>query len=391
MRLRRITELSAEDVSLEALLNSMRRLLRQGSMEKSIVVAGSRVVEGHDDYWALRRLGCSLAPVSEGAREEGPVPLDALGFYDNVKAPELRVYRDVVELLTADRPTPLVMIKGDWGKGVRVWAKLEWYNPLSLSIKDRTAFSVLSEALAGGQGAKAVYEVSSSNTGVALAALSAAMGLRARIYVPTTAEGFGPAMLKILGAEVVTRGSSTVEALPSAMKEAEVDGAIMPNQFTNIANPLVHVAATAKEIEAQANFLGLKLRGIAASMGTGGHAAGISFYFKNRRPDVRVIGVQPAEGSHIPGIRRQDISKWWPFPERPDVIVDVTEEEAMETAISVARSNGLLFGVSGGAALAGLLKISGVEEGDYIVVVPDHGIKYLERYLAELERSVSSP
>jgi len=391
VRLRRITELSAEDVSLEALLNSMRRLLRQGSMEKSIVVAGSRVVEGHDDYWALRRLGCSLAPVSEGAREEGPVPLDALGFYDNVKAPELRVYRDVVELLTADRPTPLVMIKGDWGKGVRVWAKLEWYNPLSLSIKDRTAFSVLSEALAGGQGAKAVYEVSSSNTGVALAALSAAMGLRARIYVPTTAEGFGPAMLKILGAEVVTRGSSTVEALPSAMKEAEVDGAIMPNQFTNIANPLVHVAATAKEIEAQANFLGLKLRGIAASMGTGGHAAGISFYFKNRRPDVRVIGVQPAEGSHIPGIRRQDISKWWPFPERPDVIVDVTEEEAMETAISVARSNGLLFGVSGGAALAGLLKISGVEEGDYIVVVPDHGIKYLERYLAELERSVSSP
>jgi cysteine synthase/O-phosphoserine sulfhydrylase/cystathionine beta-synthase len=391
VRLRRITELSAEGVSLEALLNSMRRLLRQGSMEKSIVVAGSRVVEGHDDYWALRRLGCSLAPVSEGAREEGPVPLDALGFYDNVKAPELRVYRDVVELLTADRPTPLVMIKGNWGKGVRVWAKLEWYNPLSLSIKDRTAFSVLSEALAGGQGAKAVYEVSSSNTGVALAALSAAMGLRARIYVPTTAEGFGPAMLKILGAEVVTRGSSTVEALPSAMKEAEVDGAIMPNQFTNIANPLVHVATTAKEIEAQANFLGLKLRGVAASMGTGGHAAGISFYFKNRRPDVRVIGVQPAEGSHIPGIRRQDISKWWPFPERPDVIVDVTEEEAMETAISVARSNGLLFGVSGGAALAGLLKISGVEEGDYIVVVPDHGIKYLERYLAELERSVSSP
>jgi cysteine synthase/O-phosphoserine sulfhydrylase/cystathionine beta-synthase len=384
LRLRPLEELTAEEVGLEELLNSMRSMLRSNSVASSLAVKGNRVIDGDADYWALRWLRCRLAPVSEGLREGGPVPLEALGFYDNAVSNEYRAYRDVMELLSNDRPTPMVMLRGDWGPGVRVWAKLEWYNPLSLSIKDRTALGVLTEALSRNPNARKIFEVSSSNTGIALAALSAALGLRARIYVPTTAEDFGPSMLRVLGAEVVVRGSSTVEALPSAIEEARAEGAIMPNQFENIANPLMHVGTTAKEIDLQANFLGLKLRGIFVTLGTRGHSAGIAFYFKNRRPDVKVFGVQPAEGSIIPGIRRQDPSRWWPMAERPDEIIDVTDSEAIDSAIAVARTNGLLFGMSGGAAVAALLKKGKLEEGDYVLVVPDHGIKYLDRYLSRL-------
>ena len=385
--LRPLESLSAAEAPLSDVLTSMRAMLRTDRLELSLAVEGSSVVDGASDYWALRWLGCSVAPV-DSSRRRVDVPLEALGLYDDTTAPERRVYPDVMDLLSRDRPTPMVRLRGSWGRA-RLWAKLEWYNPLSLSIKDRTAASILAEALRRRPDAKVIYEVSSANTGVALASLAAVMGLRARLYMPVTAESFGPLMARLLGAEVVQRGSSTVEVLPEAKEEAARDGALMPNQFESPANFLTHVGHTAKEVEAQANFAGLKLKGIFVTMGTGGHSAGISFYFKNRRPDVKVFGVQPARGSVIPGIRRQDMSSWWPIEERPDVILDVTELDAAAAAVRVARSNGILPGMSGGAAIAAFESVADeLEEGDYVVILPDHGIKYLERYYRLLGKAL---
>lgn len=359
------------------------RMLRSGAQELSLSVRGGEVVDGAEDYWALYYLGCRLAAVSEGARERVDVPLEALGFFDEVVGHEARIYQDVLELVARDRPTPMVRLRGDWGRA-RVWAKLEWYNPLSLSIKDRTAWYMASMSAEALGGAGALYEASSSNTGVALAALARLLGLRARIYVPSTAEDFGPAMVRVLGGEAVVGGSSTTEILPRVLEDAARDGAVVLNQFSNPLNPAAHVRFTAKEIEYQARFAGLKLKGVFVSMGTGGHAAGIAFYFKNRMPGVRVVGVQPAGGG-IPGIKRQDFSGWWgPMP-RPDEVVEVSADEALDAAIDVARSNGLLFGVSGGAVVAAIRRLSGgLEEGDYVAVIPDHGIKYLDLYLSRL-------
>ncbi|MGC9071818.1 MAG: PLP-dependent cysteine synthase family protein [Acidilobus sp.] len=351
-------------------------LLSYGRVRLSLRVDGGEVVEGVEDYWALLALGCRSAPVSDGEREVVDVPLEALGFYDEVSGEGPRVYADVLALLRGDRPTPLVMVKkvGE----ARIWAKLEWYNPLSLSIKDRTALNMVDWSSEDVRGRR-VYEASSSNTGVALAALSRLYGFTARIYIPETAEPFGPELARLLGAEVVVKGGSTSELRPLVEEEARRDGAIVLNQFQNYLNPLAHIRWTAKEIDYQSRMGGLRLRAVFVTMGTGGHAAGVATYFALRRPEVRVVGVQPAEGSSIPGIKRQ-VDWPWGQLQRPREVIEVSDEEALRVSIGLAREVGLLFGPSGGAALAAALRSISGEEGDYVIVVPDHGVKYLRLY-----------
>jgi cysteine synthase/O-phosphoserine sulfhydrylase/cystathionine beta-synthase len=305
--------------------------------------------------------------------------LESLGLYDEVTGSEARVYGSVLELVRRDRPTPLVMIKR--ARRARLWAKLEWYNPLSLSIKDRTALSLVEGKLDDIMSRGKVYEASSSNTGVAVSALSRIFGFSARLYIPETAEQFGPDMIRAMGQEVVVKGSSTAELRPLVREEAERDGAVFLNQFESYYNPLAHIRWTAKEIDLQSRFAGLRLKAIFATMGTAGHVAGLATYFRARRPEVKVVGVQPAEGSSIPGIRRHD--KWpWPLLEAPAEVVDVSDEEAARVALEIARETGLLPGLSGGASIAAALRAAEgeAEEADYIVVVPDHGVKYLRLY-----------
>ncbi len=379
MRLVRLEDLRARRLEPEAYIPALKKLLRKGTLELSVAVRGQEVVEGLEDYWSLRSLGCQLVPVTEGQRARVNMSLESLGLYDEVTGSEARVYGSVLELLRRDRPTPLVMIKR--AGRVRLWAKLEWYNPLSLSIKDRTALSLVEGKLDDIMSRGKVYEASSSNTGVAVSALSRLFGFSARLYIPETAEQFGPDMIRAMGQEVVVKGSSTMELRPLAREEAERDGAVLLNQFESYYNPLAHIRWTAKELDLQSRFAGLRLKAVFATMGTAGHAAGLATYFRARRPEVKVVGVQPAEGSSIPGIRRHD--QWpWPLLDAPAEVVDVSDEEAARVALAIARETGLLPGLSGGASIAAALRAAEgeAEEADYIVVVPDHGVKYLRLY-----------
>jgi cysteine synthase/O-phosphoserine sulfhydrylase/cystathionine beta-synthase len=379
LRLVRPEDLRARRLEPEAYIPALKELLRKGALELSVAVRGQEVVEGLEDYWSLRSLGCQLVPVTEGQRARVNMSLESLGLYDEVTGSEARVYGSVLELVRRDRPTPLVMIKR--AGRVRLWAKLEWYNPLSLSIKDRTALSLVEGKLDDIMLRGKVYEASSSNTGVAVSALSRLFGFSARLYIPETAEQFGPDMIRAMGQEVVVKGSSTAELRPLAREEAERDGAVLLNQFESYYNPLAHIRWTAKEIDLQSRFAGLRLKAIFATMGTAGHVAGLATYFRARRPEVKVVGVQPAEGSSIPGIRRHD--QWpWPLLDAPAEVVDVSDEEAARVALAIAREVGLLPGLSGGASIAAALRAAEgeAEEADYIVVVPDHGVKYLRLY-----------
>ncbi|NAZ38918.1 MAG: pyridoxal-phosphate dependent enzyme [Acidilobus sp.] len=379
MRLVRPEDLRARRLEPEAYIPALKELLRKGTLELSVAVRGQEVVEGLEDYWSLRSLGCQLVPVTEGQRARVNMSLESLGLYDEVTGSEARVYGSVLELVRRDRPTPLVMIKR--AGRVRLWAKLEWYNPLSLSIKDRTALSLVEGKLDDIMLRGKVYEASSSNTGVAVSALSRIFGFSARLYIPETAEQFGPDMIRAMGQEVVVKGSSTAELRPLVREEAERDGAVFLNQFESYYNPLAHIRWTAKEIDLQSRFAGLRLKAIFATMGTAGHAAGLATYFRARRPEVKVVGVQPAEGSSIPGIRRHD--QWpWPLLDAPAEVVDVSDEEAARVALAIARETGLLPGLSGGASIAAALRAAEgeAEEADYIVVIPDHGVKYLRLY-----------
>jgi len=379
LRLVRPEDLRARRLEPEAYIPALKELLRRGTLELSVAVRGQEVVEGLEDYWSLRSLGCQLVPVTEGQRARVNMSLESLGLYDEVTGSEARVYGSVLELVRRDRPTPLVMIKR--AGRVRLWAKLEWYNPLSLSIKDRTALSLVEGKLDDIMSRGKVYEASSSNTGVAVSALSRIFGFSARLYIPETAEQFGPDMIRAMGQEVVVKGSSTMELRPLAREEAERDGAVLLNQFESYYNPLAHIRWTAKEIDLQSRFAGLRLKAVFATMGTAGHAAGLATYFRARRSEVKVVGVQPAEGSSIPGIRRH--YQWpWPLLDAPAEVVDVSDEEAARVALAIARETGLLPGLSGGASIAAALRAAEgeAEEADYIVVVPDHGVKYLRLY-----------
>lgn len=379
MRLVRPEDLRARRLEPEAYIPALKELLRRGTLELSVAVRGQEVVEGLEDYWSLRSLGCQLVPVTEGQRARVNMSLESLGLYDEVTGSEARVYGSVLELVRRDRPTPLVMIKR--AGRVRLWAKLEWYNPLSLSIKDRTALSLVEGKLDDIMLRGKVYEASSSNTGVAVSALSRLFGFSARLYIPETAEQFGPDMIRAMGQEVVVKGSSTMELRPLAREEAERDGAVLLNQFESYYNPLAHIRWTAKELDLQSRFAGLRLKAVFATMGTAGHVAGLATYFRARRPEVKVVGVQPAEGSSIPGIRRHD--QWpWPLLDAPAEVVDVSDEEAAMVALAIARETGLLPGLSGGASIAAALRAAEgeAEEADYIVVIPDHGVKYLRLY-----------
>ena len=384
MRLAPISSLHAQaPASWEGVVKNAVSLLSRDAQELTIAVRGQEVSDGVEDYWALRLTGCQMAAVSDEARERTWVPLEALGFYDEVSGGWPRVYGGVLELVLKDRPSPLVKVKEV--NGVRIWAKLEWYNPLSLSIKDRTAVGLVEPMIDVVRRAGAVYEASSSNTAVALAALSRVLGFRVRAYIPATAEPFGDQMVRLLGGEVVRGGASTTELRPLVRADAEREGAIVLNQFENYLNPLAHIRWTAKEIDYQSRLGGLRLKAVYVTMGTRGHAAGVSTYFRLRRPDVEVVGVQPSEGSSIPGLRREASWSWGLLPP-PTRVVEVSDDEAVRASLSIAREAGLLFGPSGGAAAWAAIRDAQErrDEGDYVIVVPDHGVKYLRLYMERL-------
>ncbi|MDM7999930.1 MAG: cysteine synthase A [Dehalococcoidia bacterium] len=303
-------------------------------------------------------------------------------------APGGRIAADVTELVGN---TPLVRLnRVTDGLHCTVVAKLESFNPLS-SVKDRIGLAMIGDAERSGRirRGSVVVEPTSGNTGIGLAFVCAARGYRLIITMPETMSIERRQIMEALGAEIVLTPGS--EGMAGAIKSAEslvaeIPGSFMPQQFKNPANPRAHRETTAEEIWRDT---GGKVDMVVAGIGTGGTITGIAEGIKSRKPGFQAIGVEPAGSPVLSGGR--------PGPHRiqgigagfvPDVlrldlvdeIIQVKDEDAKGMARRLAREEGILAGISSGAAVWAALQVGGrkASEGKLIVVIlPDTGERYL--------------
>ncbi|MFP3263287.1 MAG: pyridoxal-phosphate dependent enzyme [Nitrososphaeria archaeon] len=283
-----------------------------------------------------------------------------------------------LELIEALHPTPLVKLPKISEYHVGIWAKLEFFNPFSRSIKDRAAISMLSGAMRR-TGATRFYEATSGNLGVALAALAAAHGVRFRAYVPRSAAGAAVSLMRILGAEVVVGDSEGVDdgLVEAARRDAERDGAVFLDQYHNEDNPRGQ-GTLATELREQFRAAGLRPVAVVSGTGSLGHLTALG----ELRDELgfSLVAARPAEGERIPGLRRD-----WKRRMVADLVVDVTLRESIEAALRVARMEGLAVGVSSGAALAAAeAAAEDLGPGDYVVIFPDDALKYIDLYEAHM-------
>ena len=253
------------------------------------------------------------------------------------------------------------------------FAKLEFFNPFSRSIKDRTAYRLLFSALES-ESFESVFEASSGNTAIALASLGNVLGIRFRAYLPKPTPKATRVLLSVLGAEVVLTDFETIsqEMVEFVKEEARKSGAINLNQYENENNFLAH-RETGKEIAGQLESVGKRPELLIAGIGTSGHVAGVGSYLKERY-GTEVIGVVPARGEKIPGIKRPETGQKW--IKYVDEIVEVTLEEAIKGVREVARLNGILVGLSSGAVYWAMKELT--PEETTVLIFPDDGFKYVE-------------
>ncbi|WP_265448978.1 cysteine synthase CysM [Aeromonas salmonicida] len=275
--------------------------------------------------------------------------------------------------------TPLLALRriNPW-PDVTLLVKLEGNNPAG-SVKDRPALNLIRAAEASGKlcaGARLI-EATSGNTGIALAMVAAARGYRMRLIMPSTMSQERRDAMQAYGAELVLVENGMEEARDLALAmEARGEGLVL-DQFNNPANPDAHYQSTGPEIWRQSEGA---VTHFVSAMGTTGTIMGVSRYLKEQNPAVQVIGLQPAEGSQIPGIRR------WPAaylpaifePQRVDRVLDVTQEEALVMMRRLAREEGICCGVSSGGAVAGALRVAAeIKQGVVVVIICDRGDRYL--------------
>ena len=293
--------------------------------------------------------------------------------------------------------TPLLEIKGfseAKGLGARLLAKLEYFNPAG-SVKDRIGNAMIRDAEEKGllkKGAT-IVEATSGNTGIALAFVAAARGYRLVLTMPETMSMERRNLLKALGAEIVlTPGSEGMKGAIRAADElaAKTSGSYVPRQFDNPANPEAHRRTTAEEIWRDTDG---KVDIFVAGIGTGGTITGVGEVLKQRRPGVKIVAVEPDDspvlsggnaGPHkiqgigagfVPSVLNRDVI---------DEIVRVKNDEAFAASRLLAKTEGLLVGISSGAAAhaAALLAVRPENKGKTIVVLlPDTGERYLSTAL----------
>jgi cysteine synthase B len=277
--------------------------------------------------------------------------------------------------------TPLVRLQRlGQATGNTLLVKLEGNNPAG-SVKDRPALSMIRHAEARQQirPGDTLIEATSGNTGIALAMAAAIRGYRMVLIMPETASSERVATMKAFGAEVILvsaeAGMEGARDLADRMV-AEGRGKIL-DQFANPDNPLAHYETTGPEIWRDT---GGKVTHFVSSMGTTGTIIGVSRYLKEQNPRIRVIGVQPADGAQIPGIRR------WPTeylprifdPEAVDRILDVDQRKAEITTRALAAQEGIFAGISSGGCVAAMLTLAQELNGATLVgIVCDRGDRYL--------------
>lgn len=292
--------------------------------------------------------------------------------------------------------TPLVKINKLKGAAdAIVLAKMEYFNPGS-SIKDRIAKNMMETAEKEGKlgEGSVIVEPTSGNTGVGLALMSAVKGYRLILTMPETMSMERRKLFKALGAEVVlTPGEQgmkgAIEKAQDIMKE--LPNSFMPQQFENPANPEIHRLTTAEEIWEDTSG---KVDIIVGGVGTGGTITGVSEVLKKRKPGLRIVAVEPAESAVLSGEEAgahqiQGIGAGF-IPEvfndkQVDEIIKVKSKDAFKTARQLAREEGLLVGISSGAAMHAALQIAG-QEGKIsskviVVILPDSGERYLSTAL----------
>ncbi|MCG5515250.1 MULTISPECIES: cysteine synthase CysM [unclassified Ectothiorhodospira] len=277
--------------------------------------------------------------------------------------------------------TPLVRLQRLPGDTSNVLlAKLEGDNPAG-SVKDRPAMSMIRHAEARGdiQPGDTLIEATSGNTGIALAMAAAIRGYRLVLIMPENMSAERRAAMKAFGAEIilVTKEEGMEGARDLAQRmHAEGKGRVL-DQFANPDNPRAHYETTGPELWRDTQG---QITHFVSSMGTTGTIMGVSRYLKEQNPNIRIIGVQPTEGSSIPGIRR------WPEaylprifdPAAVDTVIDVSQDEAEQTMRRLAAEEGIFSGVSSGGAMAAALRLSAELENAVIAsIVCDRGDRYI--------------
>ncbi|MEC8007459.1 MAG: cysteine synthase CysM [Pseudomonadota bacterium] len=261
-----------------------------------------------------------------------------------------------------------------------VLAKLEGNNPAG-SVKDRPAISMIREAEARGliNPGDTIIEATSGNTGIALAMAAAIRGYRLILIMPSHMSSERKLSMAAYGAELieVTQSEGMEGARDLAAQMAAAGEGIVLDQFANPDNPLGHVSSTGPEIWEQTQG---EVTHFVSSMGTTGTIMGVSSFLKAKNPEIHIVGLQPIEGSQIPGIRR------WPEAYRPkifdatavDRVVDVSQSTAEETMRRMAREEGIFAGVSSGASIATAIEIAESQDNVTVVaIVCDRGDRYL--------------
>jgi len=301
------------------------------------------------------------------------------------------IYQDI--LGTVGR-TPIVRVHRHAPEGITMYAKCEFFNPLS-SVKDRLALSIIDDAEKSGalKPGQTVVEATSGNTGIALAMVCGARGYP---FVAIMAEPFSVERRKImrmLGAKVILtpaaeRGSGMVR---KAQELASKHGWFLARQFDNPANPAIHRSTTGPEI--LSDFAGKRLDAFVTGWGTGGTLTGAGEVIKLARPDVQVIAAEPEGASLLSGKAwtPHKIQGWVPDfvpsvlnPKVPDRIVPVSDAEAIETARTLAKE-GIFCGISSGATYAAAMKVAReMSKGSTVLaMLPDTGERYLSTPLFE--------
>ncbi len=300
------------------------------------------------------------------------------------------IYTSVDQLIGKTPMVELTHIERENNLSAKIVAKLEYFNPAG-SVKDRIAKAMIDEAESNGllKEDSVIIEPTSGNTGIGLASVAASRGYRIVIVMPETMSVERRKLMKAYGAEIVlTDGTQGMKgAIAKANELAEqIPNSFVPSQFVNPANPRAHMLTTGPEIwEDTAGDIDIFVAGV----GTGGTITGVGEYLKSKKPDIKVVAVEPASsavlstgvsGSHkiqgigagfVPQVLNTSIY---------DEIVTVTDKDAIDTVKSIGKSEGILVGISSGAAVYAAIELAKREENagkTIAAILPDTGDRYL--------------
>ncbi|WP_102048579.1 cysteine synthase A [Pygmaiobacter massiliensis] len=302
----------------------------------------------------------------------------------------MKIYNSMQDLIGHTPLVALHRLQANHNSNATVLAKIEYLNPAG-SVKDRVAREMIADAEASGklQPGATIIEPTSGNTGIGLAAIAAVRGYKVVITMPDTMSVERCNLMKAYGAELVlTEGSKGMQGAIEKAEELakQIPGSIVAGQFNNPANPAAHVKTTGPEIwEDTDGTVDIFIAGV----GTGGTVSGVSAYLKDKNPAIQIIAVEPAgspvlaggsAGPHkLQGIGAGFIPKTM-NTESYDEIIAVKDEDAFAIGREIARTEGLLVGISSGAALWAALEVAKRPENaekTIVVLLPDTGDRYL--------------